>query len=681
MNIKVSEKMQEILKNVKLTLMKGAVIGTIALSGSAATTAYAQDNNVATEAEFNDDINLSDVGIENEIKRGIPIGGYKVDDGKMYDIGVGHPDFLEENVEYIYDLYMVDDKDNIIKKVYEDVPFGTVAVVKDEGRYYAVFKEKETKKVYGVTGTIDTISMKVGSGYVGSEYEYYGELHDYLRGELTLRDATHTGGATSFLYDAIARGISMETGLDFEEVRDAIINLNLNTIAGTDPEQLDILFQDEVNYTKLEENTDIVLSSLVHREYFGLNNLAGDYLDHDVLLELDNIYNLVSTTNKDYIVPNDYVELKNTLDFFLSNGEINGHKFEELTDGGKRLALVSYERIKIMVNSKYNSYDDINEIPSELSELYQITKSMDVLSVATILNSTNLLTYEFNREAIAPVGVVLFDINNNYFDRILKRYDESVPSFAGKTDKLKSVLFVNNFNSLNLSPIMDCFGQNIDIHSEFANMEEYLNAVLEHNSTHSVKEHVSLVDTLTEHDNDKLSVAYLESFYKVIKYELETEQLNEKHVSAILRWVLEYYNGFYIDNPGTELKYTEHLSNGGMLMVNNLLNQYKVLLKNVKVNNNEINVLIEEVNKINLWQETKAAEQIIYSDFEVLQERLNYYTIVKGDTLWKIAQRYNMSAQELYDLNRDTIDNPNLIYPGQKIKTNLSYDYEEQFRK
>ena len=83
------------------------------------------------------------------------------------------------------------------------------------------------------------------------------------------------------------------------------------------------------------------------------------------------------------------------------------------------------------------------------------------------------------------------------------------------------------------------------------NMEEYLNAVLKHNSTHNVKEHMSLVDSLTEHDNDKLYVAYLESFYKVIKYELETNQLDERHVSAILKYVLDYYNGYYFIRVNT----------------------------------------------------------------------------------------------------------------------------------
>lgn len=44
----------------------------------------------------------------------------------------------------------------------------------------------------------------------------------------------------------------------------------------------------------------------------------------------------------------------------------------------------------------------------------------------------------------------------------------------------------------------------------------------------------------------------------------------------------------------------------------------------------------------------------------------NYYTVQRGDTLWGIARRYGVSVQYLVHLNG--IRNPNLIYPGQLIK-------------
>lgn len=44
------------------------------------------------------------------------------------------------------------------------------------------------------------------------------------------------------------------------------------------------------------------------------------------------------------------------------------------------------------------------------------------------------------------------------------------------------------------------------------------------------------------------------------------------------------------------------------------------------------------------------------------------YTVVKGDTLSGIAEKYNTTYQELARINN--IKNPNLIYPGEKIRIN-----------
>lgn len=47
------------------------------------------------------------------------------------------------------------------------------------------------------------------------------------------------------------------------------------------------------------------------------------------------------------------------------------------------------------------------------------------------------------------------------------------------------------------------------------------------------------------------------------------------------------------------------------------------------------------------------------------------YVVVKGDTLWNIAKKHLGKGEryvEIYQLNRDKIVNPNLIYPGQIFK-------------
>lgn len=51
-----------------------------------------------------------------------------------------------------------------------------------------------------------------------------------------------------------------------------------------------------------------------------------------------------------------------------------------------------------------------------------------------------------------------------------------------------------------------------------------------------------------------------------------------------------------------------------------------------------------------------------------------YYEIASGDTLSKIAQKYYHDAnkyQRIFEANREVIKDPNLIYPGQKIRIPL----------
>ena len=47
------------------------------------------------------------------------------------------------------------------------------------------------------------------------------------------------------------------------------------------------------------------------------------------------------------------------------------------------------------------------------------------------------------------------------------------------------------------------------------------------------------------------------------------------------------------------------------------------------------------------------------------------YVVVKGDSLSKIAKREYGDAQEwkrIWEANRDIVDNPDLIYPGQTLR-------------
>ncbi|MEW8505915.1 MAG: peptidoglycan-binding protein LysM [Candidatus Thiodiazotropha sp.] len=56
------------------------------------------------------------------------------------------------------------------------------------------------------------------------------------------------------------------------------------------------------------------------------------------------------------------------------------------------------------------------------------------------------------------------------------------------------------------------------------------------------------------------------------------------------------------------------------------------------------------------------------------EARVEYYTIESGDTLSAIAKRFLGKASDypkIFEANREVIKDPNLIYPGQKIRIPL----------
>ena len=44
------------------------------------------------------------------------------------------------------------------------------------------------------------------------------------------------------------------------------------------------------------------------------------------------------------------------------------------------------------------------------------------------------------------------------------------------------------------------------------------------------------------------------------------------------------------------------------------------------------------------------------------------YTVVSGDNLTKIGQKYGVSWQQIFEANRDILNDPDKIQPGQELK-------------
>jgi len=66
-----------------------------------------------------------------------------------------------------------------------------------------------------------------------------------------------------------------------------------------------------------------------------------------------------------------------------------------------------------------------------------------------------------------------------------------------------------------------------------------------------------------------------------------------------------------------------------------------------------------------------AAVNDVYFTVPAAVEETEYYVVVPGDSLSKIAKEHYGNAMkypEIFEANREVIKDPNLIYPGQKLR-------------
>lgn len=92
------------------------------------------------------------------------------------------------------------------------------------------------------------------------------------------------------------------------------------------------------------------------------------------------------------------------------------------------------------------------------------------------------------------------------------------------------------------------------------------------------------------------------------------------------------------------------------------------------------NTTVEELVKLNNIQNPNliyvGQKILILASDEPNKEKEITYTVRRGDSLWKIANRYGVSVDSLVSLNN--IRNPNLIYPGQQIRVIVSGNTNNQ---
>lgn len=98
----------------------------------------------------------------------------------------------------------------------------------------------------------------------------------------------------------------------------------------------------------------------------------------------------------------------------------------------------------------------------------------------------------------------------------------------------------------------------------------------------------------------------------------------------------------------------------------------------------------EEPPVIELEPAPTAEEEVIEEPSEpeeeiVVEEQpvIDSYSVVKGECLWKIAERPEVYDNHwkwplIYRANRDQISNPHLIFPDQNFKIPRDYDKSEE---
>ncbi len=76
--------------------------------------------------------------------------------------------------------------------------------------------------------------------------------------------------------------------------------------------------------------------------------------------------------------------------------------------------------------------------------------------------------------------------------------------------------------------------------------------------------------------------------------------------------------------------------------------------------------------KQQLWEEYSRLDPEYRSGDLVLnidapEAAANTYTVQSGDSLSKIGSKYGVSWQKIYEANRDKLDDPDKIHPGQEL--------------
>ena len=125
------------------------------------------------------------------------------------------------------------------------------------------------------------------------------------------------------------------------------------------------------------------------------------------------------------------------------------------------------------------------------------------------------------------------------------------------------------------------------------------------------------------------------------------------------------------NNPG--IKNLEVIYDNGFVELCGECDSLEAVEKSVLMVGNIEGVKDVSVGKLTLSEEAKAAAKADIAETQAAVEaaEVEYYTIESGDSLSKIAKRFYgdpMKYKELFAANKEVIEDPDKIFPGQKIR-------------
>ncbi|MFK8029227.1 MAG: peptidoglycan-binding protein LysM [Gammaproteobacteria bacterium] len=125
------------------------------------------------------------------------------------------------------------------------------------------------------------------------------------------------------------------------------------------------------------------------------------------------------------------------------------------------------------------------------------------------------------------------------------------------------------------------------------------------------------------------------------------------------------------NNPG--IKDLEVIYDNGFVELCGECTSLEAVEKSVLMVGNVEGVKDVSVRKLTLSEEAKAAAKADIAETQAAVEaaEVEYYTIESGDSLSKIAKHFYgdpMKYKELFAANKEVIEDPDKIFPGQKIR-------------